>query len=74
MNTQAPSARRAPASTARTATPHGEPTGTAEDMARRLAGLSASALPWLSSEALAALADAPDVLGPPAYEKPTGWR
>jgi hypothetical protein len=31
-------------------------------------------MPWLSKEGQAALADAPEVSGPPTYKKPAGWR
>jgi hypothetical protein len=39
-------------------------------MAGRLAKLKAADMPWLSKEGLEALADVPEVSGPPIYEKP----
>jgi hypothetical protein len=42
--------------------------------AARLDALTASDMPWLSKEGRAALADAPEVSGPPTYKKPAGWR
>jgi hypothetical protein len=42
--------------------------------AARLDALTAADMPWLSKEGQAALADAPEVSGPPTYKKPAGWR
>jgi len=43
-------------------------------MADRLAELNTADMPWLSDAGLKVLADAPEVSGPPAYEKQADWR